>query len=99
MNIQMNEFHGIDIHDILWGSIMMVMNSQKELYVVVCCLKAWHHYLGTHKTKVYIDNVSLRYFETQLRVSTKQLKLHDTLALLDVELIHKLRWDNVVLNA
>jgi hypothetical protein len=59
----------------------------------------WQHYLGTHKTKVYMDNVSLRYFETQLRVSTKQLRWHDTLALLDVELFHKLGRDNVVLDA
>jgi hypothetical protein len=29
----------------------------------------------------------------------KQLKWHDTLALLDFELIHKPRWDNVVLDA
>ncbi len=29
----------------------------------------------------------------------KQLRWHDTLALLDVELIHKPRWDNVVFDA
>ncbi len=29
----------------------------------------------------------------------EQLRWHDTLALLDVELIHKPRWDNVVLDA
>jgi hypothetical protein len=62
----------------------------------MCCLKAWQHYLGTHKTKVYTDDIFLQYFEMQPRASTKQLKWHDTLALLDVELIHKLRQDNVV---
>jgi len=59
----------------------------------------WQHYLGTHNTKVYIDNVSLWYFEAWPRASMKQLGWHDTLALLDVELIHKPRWDNITPNA
>jgi hypothetical protein len=46
-----------------------------------------------------MDNVSLKYFETQPRASIKQLRWHDTLVLLDVELIHKLRWDNVFLGS
>jgi hypothetical protein len=46
-----------------------------------------------------MDNVSSKYFETQLKASTKQLKWHDTLVLLDVELIHKPIWDNVLPNA
>jgi hypothetical protein len=41
------------------------------LYIVVCCLKAWQHYLGMHKTKVFTNNVSLWYFEMQPRASTK----------------------------
>jgi hypothetical protein len=40
----------------------------------------------------------LRYFETQPRATAKQLQWHDTLALMDIELIHKLGKDNVVLN-
>jgi hypothetical protein len=41
----------------------------------------------------------LWYFETKSKASMEQLRWHDTLALLDVELIHKPRWDNVVLDA
>jgi hypothetical protein len=49
---------------------------------------------------LFENNVSLRYFETQQKTLTKQLKTwHNTLALLDVELIHKPGWDNVVPNA
>jgi hypothetical protein len=44
---------------------------EKELYVVMCCLKMWQCYLGTHKTKVFMDNISLKYFETQLTASMK----------------------------
>ncbi len=39
------------------------------------------------------------YFETQSKASANKLKWHDTLALLDVELIHKPRWDNIIPNA
>jgi hypothetical protein len=46
--------------------------------------------MGMHKIKVFTDNIFLRYFKTQIRASTKQLKWHDTLVLLDVELSKKL---------
>ncbi len=62
-------------------------------------LKAWQHYLGYHETKVFMDNVSLRYFETQPKGMTKQLWWHDTLVLMDIELIHKPNKNNVVSNA
>ncbi|KAL2629296.1 hypothetical protein R1flu_013982 [Riccia fluitans] len=72
---------------------------EKELYVVVYCLKKWQHYLGLHKTKVNTDNISLKYFETMDRVTPKQLRWHDTLALMDVELIHKPGKENIVPDA
>jgi hypothetical protein len=46
-----------------------------------------------------MENVSLKYFETQAQVSTKKLRWHDTLALMNVELIHKLGGDNLVPDA
>jgi hypothetical protein len=58
----------------------------------------WQHYFGMHKTKTFMDNVSLKYFETPPKALIKQLRWHNTLALLDVELIHKLGWDNVILD-
>jgi hypothetical protein len=69
----------------------------KELYNVVCSLKTWQHYWGM--TKVFTNNIFLKYFETQPRTSTKQLKWHDTLELMDVEFMHKQGRDNVVPNA
>jgi len=50
-------------------------------------------------TKVFTNNIFLKYFETQPRASTKQLRWHDTLELMDVEFIHKQGRDNVVPNA
>jgi hypothetical protein len=55
----------------LCGAQVWWPTHEKELYVVVCCLKAWQHYLGTHKTKVYMDNISLWYFETQPKTLMK----------------------------
>jgi hypothetical protein len=49
-----------------------------------------------HETKVF-TNVSLKYFETQAKASAKQLKWHDTLTLLDMELIHKQGRDNIIM--
>jgi hypothetical protein len=60
-------------------------------------LKTKQHYLRLQKTKFVIDNVFLRYFETQPGAIAKQLHSHDTLALIDIKLIHKLGEDNVVL--
>ena len=37
---------------------------EKEMWAVVHCLKLWQHNLGLEYTKVYTDNVSVRYFET-----------------------------------
>ena len=51
---------------------------EKELFAIVHCLKTWKYYLGLHKTKVYTDNVSLKYFETQAQVSAKKFRWHDT---------------------
>jgi hypothetical protein len=62
---------------------------ENELFAVVHCLEMWQHDLGLHKTKVYMENVSLNYFETQVQVSAKPLRWHDIWALMKVDLIHK----------
>jgi hypothetical protein len=72
---------------------------EKEMFAVVHCLKTWQHYLGPHKTKVFTNNVSLKYFETQAKVTPKQLRWYDTLVLMNVELIHKPGRENVVPDA
>jgi hypothetical protein len=41
-----------------------MVNHEKELFAMVSYLKAWQQYLGFHKNKIFMNNVSLRYFET-----------------------------------
>ena len=72
---------------------------EKELWAVVHCLKLWQHYLGLEYTKVYTDNVLVRYFETQPKITPKQWRWEDVLACFNVDLIHKPGRDNVVPDA
>ena len=53
---------------------------EKEMWAVVHCLKLWQHYLGLEYTKVYTNNVSVRYFETQPKITPKQWRWADVLA-------------------
>lgn len=49
------------------------------MYVIVNYLKTCQHYFKTHKTKIFMNDVSLKYFETQLKAITKRLLWHDSL--------------------
>ena len=72
---------------------------EKEMWAVVHCLELWQHYFGLEYTKVYTDNVSVRYFETQPKITPKQWRWADVLACFNVDLIYKPGRDNVVPNA
>jgi len=48
---------------------------------------------------VWIDNVTLKYFATQPKLSSKQVRWQDTLALFTVDIRHKPRKENVVPDA
>ena len=69
------------------------------MWVVVHCVKLWQYYLGLEYTKVYMDNVSVQYFEMQSKITPKQWRWIDVLAYFNVNLIHKPGRDNVVPNA
>jgi hypothetical protein len=60
---------------------------------------AWQHYFSFHKTKVFTNNVSLRYFETQPEAMAKQLRWHDISTFMDIELIYKPNKYNVMPDA
>jgi len=48
---------------------------------------------------VWIDNVTLKYFSTQPKLSSKQVRWQDTLALFNVDIRHKPGKENIVPNA
>jgi hypothetical protein len=48
-------------HNLLWNKKLAWAQlrwptHEKELFVIVSCLKAWQYYLGSHKSKVFMDN-------------------------------------------
>jgi hypothetical protein len=72
---------------------------EKEMWAVIHCLKTWGHYIGSNDVMVWTDNVTLKYFATQPKLSSKQVRWQDTLALFNVDIQHKPRKDNIVPDA
>ncbi len=48
----------------LWGTTTMANSWKRNCMPYYVAWKCGKHYLGTHKTKVFMDIVSLRYFKT-----------------------------------
>jgi hypothetical protein len=67
---------------------------EKKIFAIVHCLELWQHKLGLHKTKVYMDNVSLKYFGTHAQVSAKPLR--NILVFMKADLIHNVDHNNMV---
>ncbi len=72
---------------------------EKEMWAVIHCLKTWGHYIGSKDVVVWTDNVTLKYFATQPKLSSKQVRWQDTLALFNVDIQQKLGKENVVPDA
>jgi hypothetical protein len=68
------------------------------MWAVIHCLKTWGHYIGSKDVVVWTDNVTLKYFAIQPKLSSKQVRWQDTLALFNVDIRHKPGKDNVVPN-
>jgi hypothetical protein len=69
---------------------------EKEMWAMIHCLKTWGHYIGSKDVVVWTDNVTLKYFATQPKLSSKQARWQDTLALFNVDIRHKPGKENVV---
>jgi hypothetical protein len=59
---------------------------EKEMWAMIHCLKTWGHYIGSKDVVVWTDNVTLKYFATQPKLSSKQMRWQDTLALFNVDI-------------
>ncbi len=44
---------------------------EKEMWGVIHCLKNWGHYIGSKDVVVWTNNVTLKYFSTQPKLSSK----------------------------
>jgi len=72
---------------------------EKEMWAVIHCLKTWGHYIGSKNVVVWTDNVTLKYFSIQPKLSSKQVRWQDTLALFNVDIRHKPRKESIVPDA
>jgi hypothetical protein len=69
------------------------------MWAIIHCLKTWGHYIGSKDVVVWTDNMTLKYFATQPKLSSKQVRWQDTLALFNVDIRHKPGKENIVLDA
>ena len=59
------------------------MVQEKEMMAIVHCLWTWRHYLRGSHFKVKTNNVATSYFQTQKKLSPKQVSWQDFLAEFD----------------
>jgi hypothetical protein len=59
---------------------------EKKMWVAIHCLKTWGHYIGSKDVVVWTNNVTLKYFATQPKLSSKQVRWQDTLVLFNVDI-------------
>jgi hypothetical protein len=69
------------------------------MWAVIHGLKTWGHYIGSKDVVVWTDNVNLKYFATQPKLSSKQMTWQDTFALFNVDIQHKPGKENIVPDA
>ena len=73
--------------------------QEKEMTTIIHCLRTWRHYLlGSHFI-VKTNNVATSYFQTQKKLSPKQVRWQDYLAEFDYTLEYKLGIANHVADA
>ncbi|GJX16761.1 putative nucleotidyltransferase, ribonuclease H [Tanacetum coccineum] len=70
--------------------------QEKEMTVVVHCLRIWRHYLLGSRFVIKTDNITTSYFQTQKKLSPKQARWEDFLAEFDYQLEYKPGKANVV---
>jgi hypothetical protein len=47
---------------------------EKEMWAVIHCFKTWGHYIGSKDVVMWTDNVTLKYFAIQPKLSSKQVR-------------------------
>ncbi|GJQ98122.1 putative nucleotidyltransferase, ribonuclease H [Tanacetum coccineum] len=65
------------------------MVLEKEMTMVVHCLRIWRHYLLGSRFMIKTDNIATSYFQTQKKLSPKQAHWQDFLAEFDYQLEYK----------
>ena len=48
--------------------------QEKKMTAIIHCLRTWRHYLLGSKVTILTDNVAISYFQTQKKLSSKQVR-------------------------
>ena len=72
---------------------------EKEMTVVVHCLRTWRHYVLGAQFVVKTDNVATTYFQSQKKLTAKQARWQDFLAKFNFMFEYKPGKANVVADA
>ena len=72
---------------------------EQELLALMDSLKEWRHYLHGQRFTVYTDHISLKYLQTQPKLSRRQIRWSQELADYDYDIFHKPGKENVVADA
>ena len=62
------------------------MVQEKEMISIIHCLRVWRYYLLGSHFMIMTDNVAMRYFQTQKKLSLKQARWQDFLVEFDYRL-------------
>lgn len=77
------ELHKFSEQEMRWST------HEKEILAVLHCLRKWRHYVQDKHTKVFTDNISLRYFQSQPKLRPKQARWQDFITEFDLYIVHK----------
>jgi Reverse transcriptase (RNA-dependent DNA polymerase)/RNase H-like domain found in reverse transcriptase/Integrase zinc binding domain/Retroviral aspartyl protease/Chromo (CHRromatin Organisation MOdifier) domain len=74
---------------------------EQEMLGIICALKEWRHYLSgsKHTITIITDHHSLKHFETQPNLTSRQARWAEFLSEFDYKIIYKEGKDNVVADA
>jgi hypothetical protein len=67
----------LNLRELMKGQLRWLIHEKKLFDIMVNCFKTWQQYLKSQTTKVFMNNVSLWYFETQQKATAKYLHWHN----------------------
>lgn len=102
---QLSQDHGNGLQPIAFMSKKMLpaernypVHEQEQLAIILA-LKEWRHYLHGTKITIETDHMSLKYLDTQPKLSSRQVRWMEYMSQFDYVIVTKKGKDNIVADA